>query len=242
VAQELTGRTALVTGAGKGIGRAVAHALVRAGANVGLVARTGADLERVAAELRAAHPGARVSTAVADVADRAAVEAAAARAAAELGDVDILVNNAGVAEFGTVLDMEPAAWERMFRVNVLGTLHATRAVLPGMIARRRGDVVNVASTAGEKGAATTAAYAASKAAVLRLTESLAAEVRKHDVRVTALLPSTVNTELAASVGLKIGPAERMMQAEDVAELVMGVLRLPPRVFVRDVAVLTTNPV
>jgi len=242
VAHELTGRTALVTGAGKGIGRAVAHALVRAGANVGLVARTGADLERVAAELRAAHPGARVSAAAADVADRAAVEAAAARAAAELGDVDILVNNAGVAEFGTVLDMEPAAWERMFRVNVLGTLHATRAVLPGMIARRRGDVVNVASTAGEKGAATTAAYAASKAAVLRLTESLAAEVRKHDVRVTALLPSTVNTELAASVGLKIGPAERMMQAEDVAELVMGVLRLPPRVFVRDVAVLTTNPV
>jgi 3-oxoacyl-[acyl-carrier protein] reductase len=127
-------------------------------------------------------------------------------------------------------------------VNVLGTLHATRAVLPGMIARRRGDVVNVASTAGEKGAATTAAYAASKAAMLRLTESLAAEVRKHDVRVTALLPSTVNTELATSVGLKIGPAERMMQAEDVAELVMGVLRLPPRVFVRDVAVLTTNPV
>jgi 3-oxoacyl-[acyl-carrier protein] reductase len=206
------------------------------------VARTGADLERVAAELRAAHPGARVSTAAADVADRAAVEAAAARAAAELGDVDILVNNAGVAEFGTVLDMEPEAWERMFRVNVLGTLHATRAVLPGMIARRRGDVVNVASTAGEKGAATTAAYAASKAAMLRLTESLAAEVRKHDVRVTALLPSTVNTELAASVGLKIGPAERMMQAEDVADLVVGVLRLPPRVFVRDVAVLTTNPV
>jgi 3-oxoacyl-[acyl-carrier protein] reductase len=242
VAQELTGRTALVTGAGKGIGRAVAHALVRAGANVGLVARTGADLERVAAELRAAHPGARVTTAAADVADRAAVEAAAARAAAELGDVDILVNNAGVAEFGTVLDMEPEAWERMFRVNVLGTLHATRAVLPGMIARRRGDVVNVASTAGEKGAATTAAYAASKAAMLRLTESLAAEVRKHDVRVTALLPSTVNTELATSVGLKIGPAERMMQAEDVAELVVGVLRLPPRVFVRDVAVLTTNPV
>jgi 3-oxoacyl-[acyl-carrier protein] reductase len=242
VAQELTGRTALVTGAGKGIGRAVAHALVRAGASVGLVARTGADLERVAAELRAAHPGARVSTAAADVADRAAVEAAAARAAAELGDVDILVNNAGVAEFGTVLDMEPEAWERMFRVNVLGTLHATRAVLPGMIARRRGDVVNVASTAGEKGAATTAAYAASKAAMLRLTESLAAEVRKHDVRVTALLPSTVNTELAASVGLKIGPAERMMQAEDVADLVVGVLRLPPRVFVRDVAVLTTNPV
>ena len=239
---DVNGRTALVTGAGKGIGRAVAHALARAGANVGLVARTAADLERVAAELRDAVPGARVCTAAADVAERGAVEAAVARVQAELGDVDVLVNNAGIARFGTVLDMEPEEWERIHRVNVLGTLHATRAVLPGMIARRRGDVVNVASTAGEKGAATTAAYAASKAAVLRLTESLAAEVRKHDVRVTALLPSTVNTEMAASVGLKIGPAERMMQAEDVAELVLGILRLPPRVFVRDAALLTTNPV
>ncbi len=239
---ELHGRTALVTGAGKGIGRAVAHALARAGAGVGLVARTAADLERVAGELREQVPGARVGAAAADVADRAAVEAAVARLRAELGEVDILVNNAGVAQFGTVLDMEPEAWERIYRVNVLGTLHATRAVLGGMIARRRGDIINVASTAGEKGAATTAAYAGSKAAVLRLTESLAAEVRKHDVRVTALLPSTVNTELAASVGLKIGPAERMLQPEDVADLVLATLALPARVFVRDVALLTTNPV
>jgi len=239
---ELRGRTALVTGAGKGIGRAVAHALARAGANVALLARTAADLERVAAEIRGAAPDARVLVAPADVADRAAVERAVARTAAELGDVDVLVNNAGIAEFGAVLDMEPEVWERIHRVNVLGTLHATRAVLGGMIARRRGDVVNVASTAGEKGAATTAAYAASKAAVLRLTESLAAEVRKHDVRVTALLPSTVNTELAASLGLKIGPDERMLQAEDVAALVLATLRLPARVFVRDVALLTTNPV
>jgi 3-oxoacyl-[acyl-carrier protein] reductase len=242
VTTELKGRTALVTGAGKGIGRAIAHALARGGANVGIVARTGGDLERVAGELRDAAPGARVSAAAADVGDRAAVEAAVARVAAELGDIDVLVNNAGIAQFGTVLDMEPEVWEQIHRVNVLGTLHPTRAVLPGMIARRRGDIINVASTAGEKGVASTAAYAASKAAVLRLTESLAAEVRKHDVRVTALLPSTVNTELASSVGLKIGPAERMLQPEDVADLVLGMLRLPARVFVRDVALLTTNPV
>lgn len=231
-----------MTGAGKGIGRAVAHALARAGAGVGPVARTAADLEPVAAELRRAVPEVRVAAAVADVADRRAVEAAVAAVQREVREIDVLVNDAGVARFGTVLDTEPEEWERIHRVNVLATLHVTRAVLPGVIARRRGDVVNVASTAGEKGAATTAAYAASKAAVLRLTESLAAEVRQHDVRVTALLPSTVHTELAASVGLKIGPAERMMQAEDVAELALGVLRLPPRVFVRDVALLTTNPV
>lgn len=239
---DVSGRTALVTGAGKGIGRAVAHALARAGTHVGLVARTAADLERVAGELRETVPGARVCVAAADVADRSGVEGAVARVQRELGEIDVLVNNAGIARFGTVLEMEPEEWERIHRVNVLGTLHATRAVLPGMIARRRGDIVNVASTAGEKGAASTAAYAASKAAVLRLTESLAAEVRKHGVRVTALLPSTVNTELATSVGLTIGPAERMMQPDDVAELVLGMLGLPPRVFVRDVALLTTNPV
>jgi 3-oxoacyl-[acyl-carrier protein] reductase len=242
VTTELKGRTALVTGAGKGIGRAIAHALAREGANVGIVARTGGDLERVAGELRDAAPGARVTAAAADVGDRAAVEAAVARVAAELGGIDILVNNAGIAQFGTVLDTEPEVWEQIHRVNVLGTLHPTRAVLPGMIARRRGDIINVASTAGEKGVATTGAYAASKAAVLRLTESLAAEVRRHDVRVTALLPSTVNTELASSLGLKIGPAERMLQPEDVADLVLGMLRLPARAFVRDVALLTTNPV
>lgn len=238
----LQGRVALVTGAGKGIGRAVAHALAREGAAVGLVARTGIDLERVAAEIGEAVPGARVAHASADVADRAAVEAAVARVTEALGEVDVLVNNAGTATFGSVLAMEPEEWERIWRVNVLGTLHPTRAVLPGMIARRRGDIINVASTAGEKGAATLGAYSGSKAAVLRLTEALAAEVRKHDVRVTALLPSTVNTDMAATVGLKIGPAERMMQADDVAELVLGILRLPPRVFVRDVSLLTTNPV
>jgi 3-oxoacyl-[acyl-carrier protein] reductase len=239
---QLNGKTALVTGAGKGIGRAVAHALLRAGAAVGLIARTAEDLDRVAAELRATRPDARVATAAADVGDRPGVERAIDAVRTELGAIDLLVNNAGVASFGTVLEMEPEEWERIHRINVLGTLHVTRAVLPDMIANRRGDIVNVASTAAEKGAATTAAYAASKAAMLRLTESLAAEVRKHDVRVTALLPSTVDTELASSLGLKIGPAERMMQAEDVAALVMSVVSLPPRVFVRDVSVLTTNPV
>lgn len=239
---ELRGRTALVTGAGKGIGRAIVHALARAGAGVGLVARTEEDLRRVAAEVGEASPGARVAVATADVSRREEVEAAVRHIEAELGGVDILVNNAGTSRFGTVLEMEPEVWERIWAVNVMGTLHPTRAVLPGMIERKRGDVINVASTVGEKGVATTAAYAASKAAVLRLTESLAAEVRKHDVRVTAFLPSTVNTELAASLGLKIGPEERMMQPEDTAALVLGILTLPPRVFVRDVSLLTTNPV
>jgi 3-oxoacyl-[acyl-carrier protein] reductase len=236
---ELQGSTAIVTGAGRGIGRAVAAALAREGVHLGLVGRTRAHLDVLAAEL-AAH-GVRTSVAAADVGDRAQAEAAVARIAAELGDVDVLVNNAGIAERGTVLDMDPEVWERTFRVNLFGAYYATRAVLPGMIARRRGDVINVASTAGLNGAATMSAYAGSKAAMLRLTESLVAEVRRHDVRVTALLPSTVNTELSASMGLPIGAEDRMMQPEDVADLVVATLKLPRRVFVRDVALLTTNP-
>ena len=237
---ELRGRKALVTGAGKGIGRAVARALAREGAEVGLIARTHADLESVAAEL--SDIGVRTSIAPADISDRAKAEAAVERVRNGLGGIDILINNAGIAQFGSVLGMDPEIWEQILRVNVLGTYYITRAVLPGMVEQRRGDVVNVASTAGEKGVATTSAYAASKAAMLRFTESLAQEVRKHDVRVTALLPSTVNTELASNVGLKIGPEERMLQPEDVADLVVATLRLPSRVFVRDVAILTTNPV
>ena len=235
----LTGRTALVTGAGKGIGRAIALALAAEGANVALVTRTASDLEPVAAAARAKNV--RVATAAADVADRAQCEAAVASVTSELGPIDILINNAGVAMSGSIVDMDPEVWERMFRVNTFGTYYVTRAVLPSMIERRTGDIINVASTAGLNGALNLAAYSGSKAAVLRFTESLAAEVRKHDVRVTALLPSTVNTVMAASLGLKIGSEDRTMQPEDVAALVVSTLSLPRRVFVRDVALLTTNP-
>jgi 3-oxoacyl-[acyl-carrier protein] reductase len=237
---DLRGRKALVTGAGKGIGRAIAVALAKEGVHVGLVARTRSDIEAVAGELAATH-GVRTSIATADVANRGEIEAAVASIQKELGTIDILINNAGTAHVGSVLEMDPETWEQTLRVNVLGTYYAVRAVLPGMIEQKRGDIVNVSSTAGERGAANLSAYAASKAAVLRFTESLAAEVRKHDVRVTALLPSTVNTELAASIGLKIGTEDRMMQPDDVAQLTVDALKLPQRVFVRDMAILTTNP-
>ena len=234
----LTGKRALVTGAGKGIGRAIALALATEGASVGLVARSRTVLEAVA---QAMGPHARSSTATADLAVRSEAEAAVAQVARDLGGIDILVNNAGIAAFGSVLEMEPATWERIFRVNVFGLYYVTRAVLPHMIAASAGDIINVASTAGQKGSARLSAYAASKAAVLSFTESLMPEVRKQGIRVTAVLPSTVNTELASSMGLPIGEESRMMQPEDVAQSIVAALALPPRVFLRDLSILTTNP-
>ena len=234
----LIGKRALVTGAGKGIGRAIALALASEGASVGLVARSRADLDAVAASMG---PDARSSIATADLADRGAAESAVAKVARDLGGIDILVNNAGTAAFGSVLEMEPETWERIFRVNVFGLYYVTRAVLPQMIAAHAGDIINVASTAGQKGSARLSAYAASKAAVLSFTESLMPEVRKQGIRVTAVLPSTVNTELAASMGLPIGKVSRMLQPDDVAQSIVAALSLPPRVFLRDVSILTTNP-
>ena len=199
-----------------------------------------ADLEALASALSRDH-GVTTAVAVADVSDRPAVEAATASLRDALGGLDIVINNAGIAQAGTVLAMAPDAWERHFAVNVFGTYYVTRAVLPAMIAQGGGDIVNVASTAGDRGAATLSAYSASKAAVLRFTESVAQEVRKHNIRVSSLVPSTVNTEMAASLGLKIGSEDRMMQTADVADLVVSILELPQRVFVRDVSILTTNP-
>ncbi|WP_400194032.1 3-ketoacyl-ACP reductase [Hymenobacter sp. B81] len=237
--ESLQGKTALVTGAGKGIGRAVALALAAEGVHLGLLARSEEQLREVA-ELAASH-GVRTAVVVADVADLTAVTAAAEQVKTALGPVDILINNAGTAAFGKFLELEPAAWEHIIRVNLLGTYYATRAVLPDMIARQQGDIINISSTAGKSGAAQTSAYSASKFAVLGLTESLMQEVRKHNIRVSALTPSTVATPLAQELKLTDGNPEKVMQPEDLAEFIVAQLKLNRRVFVKEAGLWSTNP-
>lgn len=236
----LQGKVALVTGAGKGIGKVIATKLAAEGVHLALLARTKADLESLAQTIEKTSD-VRVGTAVADVADRTAVEAALAELKETVGPVDMLINNAGTATFGSVAEMAPEEWERIVKVNLFGTYYVTRGVLPDMMARNDGVIINVSSTAGLRGAATTSAYSASKFGVLGFTESLMQEARKHNIRVTALTPSTVNTELASRAGLKIGSEDRMMQPEDVADLVLAILNLPPRVFVNQAGIWTTNP-
>ncbi|UOR05829.1 3-ketoacyl-ACP reductase [Hymenobacter aerilatus] len=237
--ENLTGKVALVTGAGKGIGRAVAVALAHEGVHVGLLARSENDLRNVAAELEKL--GVKAAIATADVADRGAVEAAVAQIQQQLGAIDILLNNAGTAAFGKFLEQEPDAWENIIRVNLMGVYYATRAVLPGMIERQTGDIINISSTAGQRGAAGTSAYSASKFAVLGLTESLMQEVRKHNIRVSALTPSTVATPLAQELKLTDGNPEKVMQPEDLAEFIIAQLKLNRRVFVKEAGLWSTNP-
>ncbi len=237
--QSLKGKIALVTGAGKGIGKAVAIALAKEGAKVGLIARTEKDLETVAEEIKAL--GVNVSYAIADISKMEQVIAAVEKIEEEIGLVDILINNAGTGTFAKFMEMEPADWENIIKVNLFGVYYTTRAVLPQMIERQTGDIINISSTAGKNGGAVTSAYSASKFAVFGLGESLMQEVRKHNIRVTTLAPSTIVTELAQSANLITGDAERVMHPEDFAEYIIATLKLNRRVLVKEASIFSTNP-
>lgn len=237
--QSISGKTAIVTGAGRGIGRATAIALAKEGVNVGLLGLTLSNLEKVAEELSGY--GVKVSIATSDVADLDSITAAVEKVKGELGAIDILINNAGTAKFGGFLDLSPEEWENIIKVNLMGVYNTTRAVLPEMIERKAGDIVNVSSTAGQKGAPVTSAYSASKFGVLGLTESLALEVRKHNIRVIGLTPSTVVTDLATETNLISGNPENVMQPEDLADLIVSGLKLHPRVFLKSAGLWSTNP-
>jgi NAD(P)-dependent dehydrogenase (short-subunit alcohol dehydrogenase family) len=185
----LAGKHALVTGGGRGIGRAVAAALAGAGVAVTVVGRTEAALAEVVAAGEAAGYG------IADVTDAAELGRQVTAATAARGPIAILVNNAGSVESGPFVAADPAVFHNMFSVHLMGAVHATQAVLPGMIARGFGRVVNVASTAGLKGYPYVAAYCAAKHALVGLTRALAAETAKRGVTVNAVCPGYTDTEL-----------------------------------------------
>ncbi|WP_348796983.1 3-ketoacyl-ACP reductase [Flavobacterium adhaerens] len=236
---DLKNKNALITGAGKGIGKAIALALAKEGVNVILLARTQSDIDTVAKEIK--ELGVKSFAITTDVADINSVNTAVEKAISEFKTIDILINNAGIAAFGKFLELEPTEWERIIQVNVMGTYYVTRAILPNMIERQTGDIINISSTAGLNGNALTSAYSASKFAVLGLTDSLMQEVRKHNIRVTALTPSTVATDMAKDLNLTDGNPEKVMQSEDMAELIIAQLKLNRRVFIKNSSIWSTNP-
>ncbi|WP_028394106.1 3-ketoacyl-ACP reductase [Bacillus cihuensis] len=237
--QTIAGKVALITGAGRGIGRATAVAFAKEGIHVGLVGRTLENLQQVAEELK--QYDVKVAIASANVADLDSITTAVESIRAELGAIDILINNAGISKFGGFMDLTPEEWTNIIDVNVKGVYYTTRAVLPEMIERNTGDIINISSTAGQKGAPITSAYSASKAAVIGLSESLMLEVRKKNIRVTTLTPSTVATDMAVELNLTDGNPEKVMQAEDLADLMVAQLKLHPRVVLKHAGLWSTNP-
>ncbi len=190
----LDGRIALVTGASRGIGRAIAVAYAEVGADVALLARDADRLAEVAALVEA--QGRRALVLPCDVTDPEALAAAVASTVEGLGQVDVLVNNAGGNSFSMPLStMRFSGWEKTLRLNLDSVVHATQAVLPHMTERRTGAIVNVSSVAGLRGAPTMSHYGAAKAAVLSLTQSVAVEVAWAGVRVNSLVPGWIETDL-----------------------------------------------
>jgi short-subunit dehydrogenase len=189
------GATVVVTGASRGIGRAVAEQAARRGARVGLVARDQADLEEVRRAI-----GAGAVVAPADIADRRQVVDALAAIEAQLGPIDIVVANAGIGAYGPFAEMAVEDIERLVQVNVLGTVYPIKAVLPGMIERRRGHVAIVASVAGRFGSPFEAMYAATKFAQVGMAEALSVELSAHDIGVSVINPGVVDTSFFEARG------------------------------------------
>ncbi len=239
--QSLKGKTAVITGAGKGLGKAMALALAAEGVNIGLIGRTTADLEKLNDELLSLNPEIKTAYATADIGSYPAVKKAVEEITGVLTQVDILINNAGILKVGGFLELPVEEWEQVFQVNVLGTYYMVHEVLPFLLKQGKGDIINIASTAGLKGAAKMSAYGASKAAVINLTESLMQEVRKSNIRVTTVNPSTIATEMTLNANFTDGNEEKVLQPEDLAFLVVNNLKLPPRAFVKEIGLWSTNP-
>ena len=192
---ELQGRVAVVTGGGRGLGRVFAEALAKAGASVAPIARTETAVMQTAAGITA--QGGKALAFVADVTDARAIERAIGEIEKQLGPVDLLVNNAGVpGPFGPFVEANLDDWWHCMDVNLRGQLICAKAVLPGMIARKRGRIINVASGAGTMAIPYFSAYVTSKAALMRFSEILAMETRDHGVAVFAIEPGTVRTTMA----------------------------------------------
>ncbi|HET7657423.1 MAG TPA: 3-ketoacyl-ACP reductase [Bacillales bacterium] len=237
--QEIKGKTAYITGAGSGIGRATALELAKEGVNVGLIARTESKLKAVTEEARSR--GVKASFAVADIANMEEVDQAIDHLQNDLGSADILINNAGNMLHGNFLEVDPADWKHTVEVNVFGTYHVTRAVLPQMIEQNQGDIINISSSSGLKGTAGSTSYSASKFAVQGMTEALMQEVRRNNIRVFTLNPSLVASERALGHKPDEQEKEKFMQPEDLAEYMVAQLKLHPRIFIKQSLQWATNP-
>ena len=235
----LKGKKAIITGGSRGLGKATAIAFAKEGIDVAITGRNEDTLQKTVNEIKAL--GVNATYQVFDVSNFEAVQKGIKNIITDLGSVDILVNNAGIAAFGTFNDMKVEDFTKIIQVNLMGMYYVTKEVLPYLIDKSEGDILNVASTAGLTGNAQTSAYSASKFAVIGMSESLMKEVRKNNIRVCTLTPSTIATDMALDLGITDGNQEKVLQPEDFAELIVAGLKLPRRAMLKGASLWSTNP-
>ena len=233
--RSLQGKVALITGASRGIGLAIARCLAALGARLSLCARNTRRLEDVGVELR--RETVAVLTVPADLTRGDDIAALVQKTEQSLGPIEILVNNAGVGYFGPAQDASEAHWDAVLDTNLKAVFLLSKAVAPGMIARRSGHIINIASLAGKNAFAGGAIYCASKWGLLGLTEGMAEDLRQYGIRVSAICPGSVATDFSPHAGKD---PSKMLQPEDVAHAVAMILAQAPQSFISEVLLRPTQ--
>ena len=236
----LKNKKAIITGGGRGLGKATALAFAKEGIDIAITGRNEKVLKDTVEEIKA--HGVQAIYSVFDVGNYEEVKKSIKEIVETLGTVDILVNNAGIAAVGSFNDMEVSEWSQIIQTNVMGMYFVTKEVLPYLLDKNEGDIFNVASTAGLTGNPNISAYCASKFAVMGMSESLMKEVRKNNIRVITLTPSTIESDMTIELGIATkGSEESVLQPEDFAELIVSGLKLPRRALLKSAALWSTNP-
>ncbi len=227
-------KVALVTGASRGIGACIAEGLAADGYALALVARSKEDLEKVARRIakNEAASAPQVAIYALDIQDEKAIESMVSSVMSSFGQIDLLINNAGMARVGT-LNVSVEQFDRLLAVNLRGQFSMLKAVVPGMKERRSGMIINIASTAGKTGFAEYGAYAASKFGLVGLSESLYHELLPQGIKVTALCPSWVDTDMTKDAGI---PQEEMLRADDLLTTVRYLLQLSAPAAVKELTI------
>jgi 3-oxoacyl-[acyl-carrier protein] reductase len=231
----LSGQNALITGASRGIGLAIAHRLGQMGARIAICARDARNLELASANL--SREGIQNFAIAADVSRADQVSALIEKVTKQLGALDILVNNAGIGRFAPVHQFTEADWDSMLDTNLKGVFLVSRAVIPAMISRGHGHIINISSLAGKNSFAGGSVYCASKWGLLGLTYSMAEDLRSHGIRVAAICPGSVNTDFSPHEGKS---AAKMLQPDDVAHAVAMILTEAPQSFISEVLLRPTQ--
>ena len=236
----LKNKKAIITGGGRGLGKATAIAFAKEGIDIAITGRNEAVLKETVSELEGF--GIKAIYSVFDIGNYEDVKTGIDNIIKTLGTVDILVNNAGIAAFGTLNEMEVSQWSQIIQTNLMGMYYVTKEVLPHLISQNKGDIINVSSTAGLNGNANTSAYSASKFAVIGMSQSLMKEVRKHNIRVCTLTPSTIASDMSIELGIAVKDSQdSVLQPEDFAELIVAGLQLPRRAMLTSASLWSTNP-